>query len=81
MELNDFLYSPVPEVKDLAERAVKLKTLYDNKEISQSEYEELSNDLLELKYINTDMVDLEAIRELWQVVDVLKNLKFFASLI
>ena len=81
MELNDYLYSPVPEVKDLVERAVKLKALYDNKEISQSEYEELSNDLLELKYINKDMVDLEAIRELWAVVDVLKNLKFFASLI
>lgn len=81
MELNDFLYSPVPEVKDLAERAVRLKQLYDNQEITKEEYEELANDLLELKHINQEMVDLEAIRELWQVVNVLKNLKFFATLI
>ena len=81
MDINDFLMSPVPEIKDLAERAVKLKTAYENKELSESEYQELADDLLELKHINEEMVSLEVIRELWQVIDVLKNLKFFASLI
>lgn len=81
MDLNDFLYSPIPEVKDLAERAIRIKTLHDNKEISDDEYTELANDLLELKYINHEMTDLEAIREMWAVIAVLKNIKFFATLI
>ena len=81
MELNDFLMSPVAEVKDLAERAQRIETMYTNGEMSFEEYTELATDLLELKHINKEMVDLELIRELWQVITVLKNLKFFASLI
>lgn len=81
MELNDFLYSPIPEVKDLAERAIRVKALYDNKELTDSEYKELVDDIMNLKFINQKMTDLEAIRELWVVVNVLKNIKFFATLI
>lgn len=81
MELNDFLYSPIPEVKDLAERAIRVKALYDNKELTDSEYKELVDDIMNLKFINQEMTDLEAIRELWVVVNVLKNIKFFATLI
>lgn len=80
MSLNDFLLSPIIEVKDLVERAVNIEGLYQHNEISFDEYQELANDLLELKHINSDMVSLEVTRELWMVVDSLKNIKFFASL-
>jgi len=80
MSINDFLISPVSEIKDLAERAVKIETMFNNNEISQEEYKELADDLLELKHINSEMVDLEVMRELWLLVDTLKNIKFFASL-
>jgi len=81
MDINNYLMSPIPEVKDLAERAVKIETMFNNGEITQDEYQELATDLLELKYINQTMVNLEITRELWQIAEVLKNLKFFASLI
>lgn len=81
MDINDFLISPIPEIKDLAERAVNIQNLYSSNLISESEYTELANDLLELKHINSEMVDLEVTRELWQVVNFLKNLKFFATLV
>jgi hypothetical protein len=81
MDINDFLISPIPEIKDLAERAVNLQNQYSSNLISESEYTELANDLLELKHINSEMVDLEVTRELWQVVNFLKNLKFFATLV
>ena len=81
MELNDFLFSPIPEVKDLAERAVRVESMYNNGDLTLEEYKDLAEDILSLKVINEEMVDLEAQRELWQVVNVLKNLKFFASLV
>jgi hypothetical protein len=73
--------SPVPEIKDLAERAVRIEQQYKDGKLTFSEYAELANDLLELKTINTDMMGLELTRELWQVVTFLKNLKFFSSLV
>lgn len=81
MELNDFLLSPVPVVKDLAERSQRIIALHVNKEISTSEYIELLNDLTDLKHINEDMVELQAIKEFWDLMDLLKNLKFMATLI
>lgn len=81
MQINDFLMSPIPEVKDLAERALRIQHLYSENKISREEYEELAQDLLELKYVNKVMVSLELQRELWQVVEVLKNIKFFTTLI
>lgn len=81
MELNDFLISPIKEVKDLAERAQNIENLYKNGELTQAEAAELSADLLKLKDINTEMVDIETQRELWQLVKLLQNLKFFTSLI
>lgn len=80
MSINEFLLSPVAEVKDLAERAVRIENMYNNKEITYPEYKELVEDLLELKHINENMVHLEVTRELWLCINVLKNLKFFASL-
>lgn len=80
MNINDFLVSPIPEIKDLAEKAEKIETSYKNGEISFSEYTELANDVLELKNINTQMIDLEIQRELWRFVQILQQMKFFASL-
>lgn len=80
MELNDFLMSPIAEVKDLAERAQNIQTLCENGEITVEQAAELAGDLLELKHINQDIVAIEVQRELWQVVKFLQNLKFFASL-
>ena len=79
--LEDFLFSPIPQVKDLAERGIRYKKLFEEKQISGPEYVELIGDLVELKHINEDMTQLEAIREFWQVVDILKTMKFFATLI
>lgn len=81
MELNDFLVSPVPVVKDLAERADRVIKLHNEKQISTAEYIELINDLTDLKHINEDMVDLQAIKEFWDLMDLLKNLKFIATII
>ena len=81
MELNDFLLSPVPVVKDLAERSQRIIQLHENKEISTTEYIELLNDLTDLKNINEDMVDLQAVKEFWDLMDLLKNLKFLATII
>jgi hypothetical protein len=80
MNINDFLMSPVPEIKDLAERAVRIKTAYEQNQLTESEYNELAQDLLELKHVNEEMVSLEVIKELWQVIDVLKNIKFFVTI-
>jgi len=81
MELNDFLLSPVPVVKDLAERSQRIIQLHENKEISTTEYIELLNDLTDLKNINEDMVELQAVKEFWDLMDLLKNLKFLATII
>lgn len=80
MNINDFLISPISEIKDLAERAIEIENMFNNGQISSGEYKELANDLLELKDVNKDMIDLELMRELWMFVDTLKNIKFFASL-
>jgi DNA-binding MltR family transcriptional regulator len=81
MTLNDFLLSPVAEVKDLAERAVNLKLAYSLGKLSNEEYMELVDDLLTLKHINEASISIETSRELWNIVDFLKNLKFMASII
>ena len=80
MELNDFLISPVAEVKDFAERAVRLKTAFTEGQLTQQEYMELTDDLLSLRHINEASVSIETQRELWNLVDLLKNIKFLASL-
>lgn len=81
MELNDFLLSPVPVVKDLAERSLRIVKLHNEKQISTTEYIELLNDLTDLKKINEDMVDLQAVKEFWDLLELLKNIKFMATLI
>lgn len=81
MELNDFLLSPVPVVKDLAERSQRIIKLHEEKQISTTEYIELLNDLTDLEKINEDMVDLQAVKEFWDLMDLLKNLKFIATII
>ena len=80
MELGDLLISPLPLIKDLAERAQRIRNDYEAGRISKSEYIELTDDLLSLKHINDEMVGLELTRELWKAVELLKNIKFFASL-
>jgi hypothetical protein len=81
MNLNDFLLSPVAEVKNLAERAIKLKDMFELEQISNSEYIELLDDLISLKNINEASISIETSRELWNLVDFLKNLKFIATII
>jgi polyhydroxyalkanoate synthesis regulator phasin len=80
MELNDFLLSPIREVKDLAECAQNIENLYTKGELTKEEAAELLADLLKLKDINTEMVDIETQRELWQLVKLLQTMKFFTSL-
>jgi hypothetical protein len=81
MEINDFLVSPISEVKDFAERAVKLKAEFEARLLTTEEYTELTDDLLALKHINEASISIEVSRELWTLVDILKNIKFFASLV
>lgn len=80
MELANFLVSPIPEVKDLAERAQRYKEEYEQSKITKEEYAELLNDLTDIKEITSEMADLEATREFWALVNVIKNIKFATSL-
>lgn len=71
---------PNIEVKEFARRAQEIEILWQRDKISEAEYKELCADLLELKYINKEMLSLDVQKKLDTFVTYLKNLKFFASL-
>lgn len=81
MEISDLLFSPIPEVQDLAGRAERYRVEYETGKISKTEYLDLLDDLISLKDINEEMISLEATRELWQIVSIIKNIKFATTLI
>ena len=48
-----------PNLQDLANRALQLKTMLEQKEISKSEFTEMVNDLYHEKNINEAVQDLQ----------------------
>jgi hypothetical protein len=78
---NNMLADPMIEVQEFARRAQELKLQFSNKELSEDEYNELVEDLLNLEYINKEMLSLDVQKKLDTTITVLKNLKFFVTFI
>lgn len=77
---ENMVSDPNIEVKEFAKRAQEIEILWQQDKITKDEYQELVTDLLELKYINKEMLSLDVQKKLDTFVTYLKNLKFFASL-
>lgn len=78
---NEMISDENIEVSSFATRAQELKTYLNNNELSQAEYDELVNDFLELKSINKELLSLDVQKKLVDFANILKEIKFFASLI
>ncbi|MEM2159469.1 MAG: hypothetical protein QXN55_00790 [Candidatus Nitrosotenuis sp.] len=78
LTINDILISPIPEVKDLGERAVTLKKQLDEKQITEDEFTELLEDIKSLNNIHKEMVSLETWRELLKAVQIIDMIRHWA---
>jgi predicted RNA binding protein with dsRBD fold (UPF0201 family) len=78
LTINDILLSPIPEVKELGQRAAALKKQFDEKQISEDEFNELLEDIKSLNNIHKEMVSLETWRELLKAVQILDMIRHWA---
>lgn len=78
---NEMISDENIEVSSFATRAQELKTYLNNNQLSQAEYNELVDDFLELKSINKELLSLDVQKKLVDFANILKEIKFFASLI
>ena len=78
---NEMISDPNIEVSTFALRAQEIKDLFDKQQISEDEYNELTEDFLELKHINKALLSLDVQKKLIDFAAILKEIKFFASLI
>lgn len=77
---NEMISDENIEVSSFATRAQELKTYLNNNQLSQAEYNELVDDFLELKSINKNLLSLDVQKKLVDFANILKEIKFFASL-
>jgi hypothetical protein len=75
------LADPNIEVKEMAIRAQEIEMYYEHNQLSEDEYKELVEDLLQLKSINKQMLSLDVQKKLDTYSTYLKNIKFFTGLI
>lgn len=68
MTFQELLNSSDTNVKELAQKACELKLLLDNHQISESEFDELLEDLKSLKYISGQMNHLILLNDLKNVI-------------
>lgn len=78
---EEMIASPNIEIREFATRAQEIKMYFEHHLITQDEYQELVDDLLELKTVNKEMLDLDVQNKLQTYANYLKTAKFFASLI
>jgi hypothetical protein len=77
---NEMISDENIEVSSFAIRAQELKQYLDDNQLSQDEYNELVDDFLELKTINKNLLSLDVQKKLVDFANILKEIKFFASL-
>ena len=75
------LADPNVEVQEFATRAQEIKMYFEHGQITQEEYQELANDLLELKYVNKQMLSLDVQNKLQKYSNYLKTANFFIGLL
>lgn len=78
---NEMISDPNIEISSFALRAQEIETLFKEEKISEDEYKELVDDFLELKSVNKELLSLDVQKKLVDFANVLKEIKFFASLI
>ena len=79
--LNDLLVSSIPEVAQAAARAKDITKRFEDKEITDSEFKELIDDIANLDRINRNMISLEQYREIVRAFTIIMALKGLASII
>lgn len=82
--LNTFetmLADPNIEVQEFAKRAQEIKDAFDKKEITEAEYQELVDDFLELKHLNSELLSLDVQKKLETYSNYLKTANFFIGLL
>ena len=79
--LNNLLISSIPQVVNMAKETQKLLAKRETGAISQSEFEELMEDLTRLDTIDRRMISLEAWREINKAVDIIIKSKTVAAII
>ena len=72
---------PNVSVQEFAQRAQEIKANFDAGNITQEEYTELANDILELKYVNKELLSLEVQKKLDTYAGYLKTTDFFIGLL
>jgi hypothetical protein len=78
---NLMLVDPNIQVQEFAKRAQEIKGYWTSKQISKSEYDELIEDLYELKTVNKEMLSLDAQRKIKEFCDYLKNVGYFMAML
>jgi hypothetical protein len=75
------LADPNIEVQEFATRAQEIKMYWEHGQITQSEYQELVDDLLELKSVNKELLSLDVMKKLDTYAGYLKTANFFIGLL
>lgn len=78
---EEMIADPNIEVQEFAARAQEIKAYFEHNLISQEEYQELADDLLELRTINKEMLSLDVQKKLTDFANALKTLKFFLTIV
>lgn len=78
---EEMLASPNVEVQEFATRAQEIKMYFEHNQITVGEYQELAEDLVELRTVNKEMLSLDVQLKLQKYADYLKTAKFFASML
>lgn len=74
LDLNNFLASPLPIIKDFASRANQIYELHANDQISAAEAKDLLDDLVSLKHIDDAVLSIEIDNELQKLVNLISKI-------
>jgi hypothetical protein len=80
-EIIKLLTSDIMEITTAAKEALELKSMLDAKSISQEEFNELIDDLVNLDKININMLLLETYLRIKQAFNIILTIKSLISII
>lgn len=79
-QIKELLNSDIPLVVKTTKKALKLKEAYDNREISEKEFNDLISDITRLDSIDESMYSLEILSKIYTAFRILLTLKTISSI-
>lgn len=79
--IDDLLKSDIPEIAVLAAKAVEYKKLLDEKEITETEFRDLIDDLTSLKNIDESMSNLTVLKSIKEAANFIRLIREWAPFV